>query len=95
LDNNQIIEQFEKIEKKLVKLIDIRAALEAEIKELNDYIGQLEQELQEKIEIENKFIEERSFVKSKVDSLLNKLENIDIQDADQSQRIEEEGASDS
>ena len=90
LDNNQIIEQFEKIEQKLLKLIDIRASLEKEIKDLNDYIGQLEQELQQKIEAENKLIEERSFVKAKVDSLLNKLEDIKIV-ADSDDQKEEGG----
>ncbi len=90
LDNNQIIEQFEKIEQKLLKLIDIRASLEKEIKDLNDYIGQLEQELQQKIEAESKLIEERSFVKAKVDSLLNKLEDINIA-ADSDDQKEEGG----
>ena len=90
LDNNQIIEQFEKIEQKLLKLVDIRASLEKEIKDLNDYIGQLEQELQQKIEAENKLIEERSFVKAKVDSLLNKLEDINIA-ADSDDQKEEGG----
>ena len=90
MDNNQIIEQFEKIEQKILKLIDIRASLEREIKDLNDYIGQLEQELQQKIEAENKLIEERSFVKAKVDSLLNKLEDINIP-AESDDRKNEEG----
>ena len=90
LDNNQIIEQFEKIEQKLLTLVDIRASLEKEIKDLNDYIGQLEQELQQKIEAENKLIEERSFVKAKVDSLLNKLEDINIA-ADSDDQNKEEG----
>ena len=90
LDNNQIIEQFEKIEQKLLKLIDIRASLEKEIKDLNDYIGQLEQELQQKIEAENKLIEEKSFVRAKVDSLLNKLEDINIA-ADTEDQKEEGG----
>ena len=95
LDNNQIIEQFDKIEQKLLKLIDIRASLEAEIKELNDYIGQLEEELQQKIETENKLIEERSFVRSKVDSLLDKLEDINIPVASDDQPNEKGGVNNS
>ena len=78
MDNNQIIEQFDKIEKKVLKLIDLRNSLETENKELKDYIAQLEQELEEKLEVESNLIEERSFVRSKVDSLLTKLQDINI-----------------
>ena len=91
MDNNQIIEQFDKIEKKLLKLIEIRVTLEAENGDLKDYIAQLEQELEEKLEAENNLIEERSFVRSKVDSLLSKLEEINIGDNSDEQPIERGG----
>ena len=91
MDNNQIIDQFDKIEKKLLKLIDIRASLEAENGDLKDYIAQLEQELEEKIEAENKLIEERSFVRSKVDGLLDKLGDINIADNSDENHIDRGG----
>ncbi len=95
MDNNQTIGQFDKIEKKILKLIDIRVSLEAEIGELKDYIAQLEQELEEKIEVEKNLIEERSFVRSKIDNLLVKLEDIHITDNSEEQHFEGGGVANS
>lgn len=78
MDDNQILEHFDEVENKIQKLIDVRKTLEDEIKDQKEYIAQLEIELQEKIEAENKLIEERSFVRSKIDSLLTKLQDIQI-----------------
>ncbi|MFO8085494.1 MAG: cell division protein ZapB [Desulfobacterales bacterium] len=78
MDDNQVLEHFDEIENKIQKLIDVRKTLEVELQDQKDYIAQLEIELQEKIEAENKLIEERSFVRSKIDSLLTKLQDIQI-----------------
>jgi uncharacterized coiled-coil DUF342 family protein len=77
LDNNQITKNFDEIEDKIQKIIDVRRSQENELQELKDYIAQLEEELQEKIDAENKLIEERLFVRSKIDSLLSKLQDIE------------------
>ena len=77
MDNNQITKNFDEIEDKIEKIIDVRKAQENELQELKDYIAQLEEELQEKIDAENKLIEERLFVRSKIDSLLSKLQDIE------------------
>jgi hypothetical protein len=78
LDDNQVLEHFDEIENKIQKLIDVRKTLEVDLQDQKDYIAQLEIELQEKIEAESKLIEERSFVRSKIDSLLTKLQDIQI-----------------
>jgi FtsZ-binding cell division protein ZapB len=78
LDDNQVLEYFDEIENKIQKLIDVRKTLEVDLQDQKDYIAQLEIELQEKIEAESKLIEERSFVRSKIDSLLTKLQDIQI-----------------
>jgi uncharacterized coiled-coil DUF342 family protein len=77
LDNNQITKNFDEIEEKIQKIIEVRRSQENELQELKDYIAQLEEELQEKIDAENKLIEERLFVRSKIDSLLTKLQDIE------------------
>jgi FtsZ-binding cell division protein ZapB len=78
LDNTQITKNFNEIEDKIQKIIDIRTSQENELQELKDYVAQLEEELQEKIDAENKLIEERLFVRSKIDSLLTKLQDIQV-----------------
>jgi FtsZ-binding cell division protein ZapB len=78
LDNNQIAKNFDDIEGKIQKIIEVRQSQENELQELKEYIAQLEEELQEKIDAENKLIEERLFVRSKIDSLLNKLQDIQV-----------------
>ncbi len=88
MDDNQIIEQFDQIEKKILRLIGIRESLETEIRDLKDYIAQLEQELEEKIEVEKNLIEEKTFVRTKIDRLLNKMEDINIADDSDKQQFE-------
>lgn len=78
MDNNQITKNFDEIEIKIQKIIEVRKSQENELQELKDYIAQLEEELQEKIDAENKLIEERLFVRSKIDSLLSKLQDIQV-----------------
>ena len=78
MDNNQITKNFDEIENKIQKIIDVSKTQENELQELKDYIAQLEEELQEKIDAEKKLIEERVFVRSKIDSLLTKLQDIQV-----------------
>jgi len=76
LDNTLITKNFDDIESKIQMIIDVRKSLEKELQDLKEYVAQLEEELQEKIDAEKKLIEERLFVRSKVDSLLEKLHEI-------------------
>ena len=76
MDNEKILRQFDEIEQKIGKLIDVYESLEATNVELKTKIERLEEELQGKVEVENKYQEERALIQSKIDSLLVRLEDI-------------------
>jgi len=76
LDNELILRQFEEIEEKVIKLVDLCKSHEAANAELGKTIERLEQELQSKVEAEESYSEERDLVRSKVDGLLVKLNTI-------------------
>jgi len=76
LDNELILRQFEEIEQKVEKLINARKSIEATNLELRNKIDKLEGELQGKVEAEKGYAEERDLIRSKVDSLLARLEEL-------------------
>lgn len=76
MDNEFIVEQFEEIEKKVEKLIDVLKSQEAANLDLRNKINRLEEELQGKTEAENNYSQERALIRSKIDSLLVRLEDI-------------------
>ncbi|OEU67560.1 MAG: hypothetical protein BBJ57_12305 [Desulfobacterales bacterium PC51MH44] len=76
MDNEIILRQFEEIEQKVGKLIDVCKSLEATNLELRNKIKMLEEELQGKVEVENNYQEEKALIRSKIDGLLAKLEDI-------------------
>ena len=76
MDNEIILRQFEEIEQKVGKLIDVCKSLEATKLELRNKIKMLEEELQGKVEVENNYQEEKALIRSKIDGLLAKLEDI-------------------
>lgn len=55
------------------KLIELSKSLESKNAELENKIVQLEQELQNRVEAERSYTEEKSLVRSKIDDLLIKL----------------------
>jgi protein-arginine kinase activator protein McsA len=76
LDNELILRLFEKIEKKVESLIEVNKSLEATNLELGNKIKRLEGELQGKVEAENNYVEEKALIRSRIDSLLVRLEDI-------------------
>jgi len=76
LDNELILRQFEEIEKKVESLIEVNKSLEATNLELGNKIKRLEEELQGKVEAENNYVEEKALIRSRIDSLLVRLEDI-------------------
>ena len=76
MDNKIILQQFEEIEQKVERLIGLCKSLEAANSELRGKAEALEQELQVKINEENRYAEEKSLIRSKVDSLLTRLEDV-------------------
>lgn len=76
MENEYILRQFEEIEKKIGKLLDAYKSLEASNLELTNKIKRLKEELQNKVEAENNYAEEKALIRSKIDSLLIRLEDI-------------------
>ena len=76
MDNHAILSQFEEIEKKVGKLVDACKSLETTNLELNNKIERLEEELQNKVEAENNYQEEKALIRSKIDGLLGRIEEI-------------------
>lgn len=76
MDNEFIVGQFEEIEKKVEKLIDVLKSHETTNLELSNKINKLEEELQGKNEVESSYSQERTLIRSKIDSLLVRLGDI-------------------
>ena len=76
MDNEFILRQFEEIEKKVEKVIDVYKSLEATNLKFKDKIKGLEEELQGKVDAETNYTQEKALIRSKIDSLLVRLEDI-------------------
>jgi len=76
LDNEFILKQFEEIEQKVEKLIQRCDSLEAINLEQKNKIKSLEEEIQGKVEAERSFAEEKALIRSKIDDLLVKLDEV-------------------
>ncbi len=76
MDNEFIVGQFEEIEKKVEKLIDVLKSHETTNLELGNKIKRLEEELQGRNEVESNYSQERAMIRSKIDSLLVRLEDV-------------------
>jgi protein-arginine kinase activator protein McsA len=76
LDNEFILKQFEEIEQKVEKLIEFCNSLEATNLEQKNKIKSLEEEIQGKVEAERSFAEEKALIRSKIDGLLVKLDEV-------------------
>jgi regulator of replication initiation timing len=76
LENEAILRQFEDIERKVERLIEANRSLQNVNSDLNARISQVEMELREKTEAVTLLNEERTLIRSKIDSLLGRLEEI-------------------
>jgi hypothetical protein len=76
LDNAILFDQFSQIEKKVARLIAICKENEAANLELRNKIKSLEEELLGKIETEKSHAQEKALIRSKIDSLLVRIEEI-------------------
>ena len=73
MDSSQILQRFAEIERSVERVIEVCRSYEAINLELKRKIGKLEEELQQKVEAERRYQEERSLIRSKIDTLLDKL----------------------
>ena len=76
MDNELILKQFEEIEKKVENLINVCKSLKTTNLELRNKVERLEEELQGKVETENNYAQEKALIRSKIDSLLGRLEDM-------------------
>jgi hypothetical protein len=76
LGNDFFLDHFKEIEKKVENLIEVCKSLKVKNLELSNKIKSLEEELQGKIEAENEFAQEKALIRSKIDNLLVRLEEL-------------------
>ena len=76
MDIENVMLQFDQIEKKIGSLIKLCKSLEANNSELSAKVKSLEAELQKKVETENQYAGQKALIRSKIDGLLTKLDNL-------------------
>ncbi len=76
MEDEKILKQFEAIEARLEKLIQICREKDTQNRELISRVDQLEEELRRKEEAEKRIAEEKAQIRSRIDRLLKRLEDI-------------------
>ena len=76
MEDANILKQFETIEARLEALIQLCREKEDQNKELISRVDELEEELRTKVEAEHRITEEKSLIRTRVDNLLKRLEDI-------------------
>jgi hypothetical protein len=76
LEDETFLKQFEAVEKRLEHLIRISREKDTHNRELISRVEQLEEELRKKAEAEKRIMEEKAQIRSRIDRLLKRLEDI-------------------
>jgi peptidoglycan hydrolase CwlO-like protein len=76
VDNDFVLKQFGEIEQKVERLIENCNAQVAANSELKNKLIRLEEEIQGKVEAEKDYAEEKALIRSKIDGLLARLDDI-------------------
>ena len=76
MDNEFVLKQFGEIEHKVEKLIENCKTQAAANSELKYKLKSLEEEIQGKVEAEQNYAEEKALIRSKIDGLLARLDDI-------------------
>lgn len=76
LFDEEVLRQFDEIEGKVERLVEVCKSLRAANSELEKKVNDLEKKLREKAETERFYQDQRVQVRSKIDSLLNRLNNL-------------------
>jgi peptidoglycan hydrolase CwlO-like protein len=76
VDNDFVLKQFGEIEQKVERLIENCNAQVAANSELKNKLIRLEEEIQGKVEAEKNYAEEKALIRSKIDGLLARLDDI-------------------
>lgn len=80
MENENILQQFDEIEKRVERLMKICKSLEVTNAELSNKNKQIEEELLGKVKAEDNSEKERDLIRSKIEGLLTKLEGITLAD---------------
>ena len=76
MDNETILAQFDQIEKKIERVIGLYQSHAQKNSELINKIKSLEEELRTRTEAERKYAEEKALIRSKIDGLMAKLDDM-------------------
>jgi hypothetical protein len=76
VDNEFVLKQFGEIEHKVERLIENCKAQAATNSDLKNKLTSLEEEIQGKDEAEKDYAEEKALIRSKIDGLLARLDDI-------------------
>nr|HID60174.1 cell division protein ZapB [Desulfobacterales bacterium] len=76
LDNGLALQRFSELEEKIDQLLDSLLQLKQKNSALEEKVESLEQTIKIKEDMEQKYIEEKNLIRSKIDTLLNKLDHI-------------------
>jgi predicted nuclease with TOPRIM domain len=76
LESDALFRQFSEIEDKVEKLVGLCRSQQTDISELQQTVKKLEEELQLKNESVQRQIEEKALIRSRIDHLLAKLEDL-------------------
>ena len=82
MDIDEVMRQFDEVERKLGHLVDQYKSLTAKNAELTEKVEALEEELRKKTEAENNYSEEKALIRSKIDGLLSKLDEFSTTSSD-------------
>ena len=74
--NQSILRQFEELEKRVERLIGFLVSQKEKTLALKKRIDELEGELRNQAEVEKRYVKERTLIRSKIDNLLIKLDDI-------------------
>jgi predicted nuclease with TOPRIM domain len=76
LESDALFRQFSEIEDKVEKLVGLCRSQQTDISELQQTVKKLEEELQLKNESVQRQLEEKALIRSRIDHLLAKLEDL-------------------
>ena len=78
MEAQHLTKEFDRIELKIDRLISICKSYEATNAQLKNRITKLEEELQAKVEAENRVNADKALIRNRIDSLIQKIEGISV-----------------
>lgn len=75
METDEVMHQLDTLQEKVERLIEQCQALQRNNTDLHAKVQQLESELDQKTEAENQFLRQKTQIRSRIDDLLDKLNN--------------------